>query len=66
MAFEVATTAAENAPAPAAESPASAAPALSAVPNGTAETAAPALSQIPDDNNDPPKKGGRPTLTRIK
>ena len=26
----------------------------------------PALSQIPDDDNEPPKKGGRPTLTVIK
>lgn len=41
------------------------APVLSAVPasGGEAKTA-PASS--PDDDNDPPKKGGRPTLTRIK
>jgi stringent starvation protein B len=66
MAFEVGTTASENASAPAAEAPASAAPALSAVPSAAAEKPADALSQIPDDNNEPPKKGGRPTLTVIK
>ena len=66
MAFEVGSTAAEGAPTPAAEAPASAAPALSAVPTAAAEKPAAELSQIPDDNNDPPKKGGRPTLTVIK
>jgi stringent starvation protein B len=66
MAFEVTNTAAESAAAPAAESPAASAPALSSVPTATAETSATALSQIPDDGNEPPKKGGRPTLTRIK
>ena len=67
MAFEVSSTAAESAPAPAAESAPSATPALSSVPTAAAEKPAPEqLSQIPDDNNDPPKKGGRPTLTRIK
>jgi stringent starvation protein B len=66
MAFEVSGSAADNAAAPAAESPASAAPALAAVPTAAAEKPAPELSQIPDDNNEPPKKGGRPTLTVIK
>jgi stringent starvation protein B len=66
MAFEVNTTAAESPSAPAPEATASAAPALSAVPSAAAEKPAAALSQIPDDDNDPPKKGGRPTLTRIK
>jgi stringent starvation protein B len=66
MAFEVTTTAAENPSAPAPEASASAAPALSAVPSAAAEKPAAALSQIPDDDNDPPKKGGRPTLTRVK
>jgi stringent starvation protein B len=66
MAFEVTSTAAESAAAPAAESPAASAPALSSVPTAAAETSATALSQIPDDGNEPPKKGGRPTLTRIK
>ena len=72
MAFEVAATAAETrAPAgtPAAEhapSPAQASPGLSAVPNAAPETATAELSHNPDDNDEPPKKGGRPTLTRIK
>lgn len=60
MAFEVAQTAAEMAPppAPAEEAPA---PALASVPAAEAPAE---LSQVPD--NEPPKKGGRPTLTRIK
>jgi stringent starvation protein B len=37
---------------------------LSAVPNSKEETAFPATP--PDDGGEPPKKGGRPTLTRIK
>ncbi|MGZ8290068.1 MAG: ClpXP protease specificity-enhancing factor [Telluria sp.] len=66
MAFEVEAPAAEGhasgATAPAADSaPVAASPALAAVPTASAE-----VSQNPDDNNDPPKKGGRPTLTRIK
>jgi stringent starvation protein B len=65
MAFEVSTTAAENATAPDATAGA-AAPALSAVPVDTTEKPAAELSQIPDDNDEPPKKGGRPTLTVIK
>jgi stringent starvation protein B len=72
MAFEVSTTAAEMAPsapaptlapaptpAPAAEP---AAPGLAAVPAKTASE----VSHLPDGDNEPPKKGGRPTLTRIK
>ncbi len=73
MAFEVAPTAAETRTPPAsvaaAESvaaPAQAGQGLSAVPSAAPETAAAQLSQNPDDNNEPPKKGGRPTLTRIK
>jgi stringent starvation protein B len=66
MAFEVNTTAAESPPAPAPDAAASVAPALAAVPSAAAEKPAAELSHIPDDNNDPPKKGGRPTLTRIK
>lgn len=76
MAFEVTTTAAESrgqtGGAPAATSsategaPGAAGPSLAAVPTGAAETAAADMVQNPDDNNDPPKKGGRPTLTRIK
>ncbi|MBC7454813.1 MAG: ClpXP protease specificity-enhancing factor [Massilia sp.] len=67
MAFEVSSTAAENAAAPAIErAPVAAAPALSSVPSAAAEKPAAALSPFPDDHNDPPKKGGRPTLTVIK
>jgi stringent starvation protein B len=66
MAFEVCSTSAESAAASAVEVPAAAAPALSAVPSAAAEKSAPELSLIPDDNNEPPKKGGRPTLTVIK
>lgn len=66
MAFEVGNAGADSAASPATDSPASAAPALSSVPTAPAEKPAAELSQIPDDNNEPPKKGGRPTLTVIK
>ncbi len=66
MAFEVPTTASEMAAAAASEPPAAGAPALSAVPAASTEAPAHALSHLPDDDNEPPKKGGRPTLTRIK
>jgi stringent starvation protein B len=66
MAFEVTGPAAEGVSAPATDSPVSAAPALTSVPTAPAEKPATQLSQIPDDNNEPPKKGGRPTLTIIK
>ncbi|RJG25018.1 ClpXP protease specificity-enhancing factor [Massilia cavernae] len=66
MAFEVTATAADSratgAPAPAEAGAAS--PALSAVPTAAETTAE--LSPNPDGNDEPPKKGGRPTLTRIK
>ncbi|MES2898695.1 MAG: ClpXP protease specificity-enhancing factor [Pseudomonadota bacterium] len=62
MAFEVSTTAAEQPAAPAPETALSSVPSLASVP----ETATAELSTGPDDNNEPPKKGGRPTLTRIK
>jgi stringent starvation protein B len=45
------------------------APALSAVPAAPPPAPAevkPKADSGPDDDNDPPKKGGRPTLTRIK
>ncbi|MFL6636367.1 MAG: ClpXP protease specificity-enhancing factor [Massilia sp.] len=61
MAFDVSTTAADqpaSAPEPVAAAPA---PGLAAVPAKTAE-----VSHVPDDDDEPPKKGGRPTLTRIK
>ncbi|PWF55203.1 ClpXP protease specificity-enhancing factor [Massilia glaciei] len=66
MAFEVTETAAEKPQAGAAPA-VEAAPALSAVPSAPALAAAPApVSRVADDNDEPPKKGGRPTLTRIK
>jgi stringent starvation protein B len=68
MAFDVSTTAADmappSAPAPApSPEPASVSPGLSAVPG---KTPAAEVSHLPDGDNEPPKKGGRPTLTRIK
>jgi stringent starvation protein B len=70
MAFEVTgPAAADGVSAPATDSPVSpvsTVPALASVPNAAAEKPAAPLSQIPDDNNEPPKKGGRPTLTIIK
>jgi len=66
MAFDVSTTAAEM-PAPDEEAPAPPAPTLSAVPDSSNETATPDAPSAPDNGGDePPKKGGRPTLTRIK
>jgi stringent starvation protein B len=42
-------------------------PSLTAVISAPAEKTADTLDiTAPDDNSDPPKKGGRPTLTRIK
>ena len=66
MAFEPVLGQAAPAPAPA-EPPA---PALSSVPSPSAPAPAPAPAKSddngPDDGGDGPKKGGRPTLTRIK
>lgn len=69
MAFDVSTTTAEQpapapaaAPAPAPEPVPAATPSLSAVPGKNA----PDTPSQPDGDNEPPKKGGRPTLTRIK
>jgi len=71
MAFDVSTTAADMAPsAPAPSSEAAAAPGpgpgLSAVPGKTSSAPSSEVSHLPDGDNEPPKKGGRPTLTRIK
>ena len=68
MAFEPQAGGASEAPA-AADDNSAPAPVLSAVP--AAAPPAPALAKTeatsaPDDDTDPPKKGGRPTLTRIK
>lgn len=65
MAFEVNPTPSEM-PAPDAE-PASAAPVLSAVPSkGVDSPVVQDIAPVPDGDDEPPKKGGRPTLTRIK
>ncbi|RZA36277.1 MAG: ClpXP protease specificity-enhancing factor [Lysobacteraceae bacterium] len=65
MAFEVNATAAETAStSSSASEEAAAPPALSAVP-GKAETPAESVTE-PAGDDEPPKKGGRPTLTRIK
>jgi stringent starvation protein B len=67
MAFEPVLGQPAPAPAPTVEAPA---PALSSVPSPSAPApaATPAKSDDngPDDGGDGPKKGGRPTLTRIK
>jgi len=51
--------------APAVVEDAPVAPVLSAVPSASSEAKVDAPA-TPDDDNEPPKKGGRPTLTRIK
>lgn len=68
MAFDVSTTAADMpAPGEDASAPAATAPTLSAVPDSSPESAPADVSPAPDNGGDePPKKGGRPTLTRIK
>jgi stringent starvation protein B len=63
MAFEVTGSAPEaGAPAAAPEAVPNSVPSLASVPSSVPDAVAPA----PDDNSEPPKKGGRPTLTRIK
>ena len=63
MAFDVSVTAADMPP----PSEETAAPSLSAVPASASETEPAQVSHSPDDGDkEPPKKGGRPTLTRIK
>jgi stringent starvation protein B len=68
MAFDVSTTAAELAPTPPASAPepSASSPGLSAVPGKTNGATVSEVSHLPDDDHEPPKKGGRPTLTRIK
>ncbi|MDO8439241.1 MAG: ClpXP protease specificity-enhancing factor [Telluria sp.] len=66
MAFDVTATAADMPVSPVGESALASVPSLSSVPNSGAESATAEMTPTPDDNNDPPKKGGRPTLTRIK
>ena len=64
MAFDVSATAAETAASM--DEPPTSAPTLSAVPDSTGEASTAPVSHSPDDDDEPPKKGGRPTLTRIK
>ncbi len=69
MAFEVTGPAPTSAPrqAPADMPPALTPAGLAAVPNApTTLEPVKAAAPAPDDDNDPPKKGPRPTLTRIK
>jgi stringent starvation protein B len=66
MAFEVAAVAAPEDDQAAEDIPTKhETPALAAVPPSNGNVADPAATD-PDDNNEPPKKGSRPTLTRIK
>ncbi len=63
MAFEVNVTASEMASTSSTDE--AAAPSLSAVPAKGAETPVDSTA-APEGDDEPPKKGGRPTLTRIK
>lgn len=63
MAFEV-TRKPESVEPPAA--PQAEPPTLTAVPSSQTESPETATDPAPDDTPEPPKKGGRPTLTRIK
>ena len=68
MAFDVGAPPAETAPPPApmpVPEPSGVTTGLSAVPGKTGAQLSD-VSHVPDDNDEPPKKGGRPTLTRIK
>ena len=66
MAFEVTGSAAEAPAAAPAESALSSVPSLASVPSSVPDSTADQGASVPEDNNEPPKKGGRPTLTRIK
>ena len=77
MAFEVTTPSADATPSPASApepalqlaptAPSTPAPALASVPSGEQEASKPSTAApAPDGNDEPPKKGGRPTLTVIK
>lgn len=66
MAFEMSAVPARDEE-PASDEPSKASgPALTAVPPTQGETSEASAPTDPDDHNEPPKKGGRPTLTRIK
>lgn len=62
MAFEVTLPSAQDEP----DAEDKQSPSLTAVPSTHGDSNADEVSTGPHDNNDPPKKGGRPTLTRIK
>jgi stringent starvation protein B len=66
MAFEVTGSAAEAPAAAPAESALSSVPSLASVPSSAPDSDSATSAPAPEDNNEPPKKGGRPTLTRIK
>jgi len=66
MAFEVQATASEVAAQPAPEAGLSSVPSLASVPSGALDAPLAEMASGPDNGNEPPKKGGRPTLTRIK
>ena len=78
MAFEVTTPSGDGVSSPASTAPDAApqrapsavpspAPALASVPSGDQDAAKPATpTPSPDGDDEPPKKGGRPTLTVIK
>ena len=65
MAFEVTGAVADAPVQPTPEAALSSVPSLASVPSGAQDATVAELASGPDDN-DPPKKGGRPTLTRIK
>ena len=66
MAFEVTGNAPEASTQAVPETAVSTAPALSSVPSSAPDSVSTDAVSVPDDNSEPPKKGGRPTLTRIK
>jgi stringent starvation protein B len=66
MAFEVTGTAPEVTATAAPESALSSVPSLASVPSSAPDSTGEQGAAKPDGDNEPPKKGGRPTLTRIK
>ena len=68
MAFEATSASPEAAPAAgaSAELAPAAGPSLASVPSNAPEQRATGTAHSPEDDKDPPKRGGPPTLTRIK
>jgi stringent starvation protein B len=66
MAFEVSTAPAREDEAASEDASKASGPTLAAVQPAQGEGGNAPASPNPDDPNEPPKKGGRPTLTRIK